>query len=46
MAEGVQVDNSSINRKPATDCVWDIQYFQNQFYASSLACVEFSNLNI
>ena len=45
MAEGAQVEagNSSINKKPATECVWDIRYFQNQFYATNLACIEFSH---
>ena len=45
MAEGAQVENSSLNKKPATDCVWDVQYFQNQALAASLACVELSNHN-
>jgi len=37
--EGAQADNPSINKKPATEHVWDIKLFQNVAFASSFACI-------
>ena len=39
MAEGASKENEE-SRLPATDCVWDIKYFQDQVLAKSLGCVE------